>query len=262
MEKALMYKEFINESINDKNTFKAVLLAGGPGSGKSYIGDLMFGNKFSGMKMVNVDDIFTFFLKKNNLPLIIDETDEEMYAQQQVVRDFAKKLNKNVLFNSMDGVLPICIDGTGAESDKIEKITTTLVSIGYDVSMLFVDTSLKTAQKRNSERERVVPDSVVAEKWYEVRNNYQFYWSYYGDEFYRIENDEYYPRGSAEAVDFVQRLYKQGMKILTRPLKNPIGIELTKLMREQKVKYLSELDLDEIPNDIRTISRQIKHKTW
>ena len=50
----------LNEGVYDPNIFKAFFLAGGPGSGKSYITGRTIPRSL-GLKVVNSDDIFEFF---------------------------------------------------------------------------------------------------------------------------------------------------------------------------------------------------------
>ena len=63
-------KDLLFEGVNDPGIFKAVFLAGGPGSGKTYVVKQLFGipEKFNismtGMKMVNSDKELKFLLKK------------------------------------------------------------------------------------------------------------------------------------------------------------------------------------------------------
>ena len=60
--------ENINEGVNDPGIFKAVFLAGGPGSGKTYVAKNLFGIpdryniSMTGMKMVNSDKELKFLL--------------------------------------------------------------------------------------------------------------------------------------------------------------------------------------------------------
>jgi predicted ATPase len=46
----------LTEGVYDKNIFKAFFLAGGPGSGKSFVTGSAFGG--SGMKVINSDNAF------------------------------------------------------------------------------------------------------------------------------------------------------------------------------------------------------------
>ena len=54
-------KPFLEEGVNDPGIFKGIFLAGGPGSGKSYVAQQLFGIpervniSISGFKMVNQD---------------------------------------------------------------------------------------------------------------------------------------------------------------------------------------------------------------
>lgn len=46
-----------------------------------------------------------------------------------------------------------------------------LRELGYDTMMLFVNTSLQVAQDRNRQRERSIPDRMVANMWNMVQDN-------------------------------------------------------------------------------------------
>ena len=50
------FQEYITEGVYDPNIFKAFFLAGGPGSGKSFVTGNAFGG--SGMKVINSDNAF------------------------------------------------------------------------------------------------------------------------------------------------------------------------------------------------------------
>ena len=83
--------DIINEGVYDPGIFKAVFLAGGPGSGKSFVGHELIGipkGGFSGInmsfapsgvKLVNSDPEFEFFLKKIGIDPknLANMTDEE-----------------------------------------------------------------------------------------------------------------------------------------------------------------------------------------
>ena len=69
------FEQFITEGINDPNILKAVFLAGGPGSGKSYAAKRIFGiddnissrTSSLGLKVINSDVMFEFILGKDGL---------------------------------------------------------------------------------------------------------------------------------------------------------------------------------------------------
>ena len=66
----LKLMDLLTEGVHDKGIFKAVFLAGGPGSGKSYVAQQLFGipEKVNvstyGLKMVNQDQELELFLNK------------------------------------------------------------------------------------------------------------------------------------------------------------------------------------------------------
>lgn len=246
--------DILKESINDRYLFKAVFLAGGPGSGKSFIGKEMFGNEFFGAQIISSDIFFEFLLKKENLPLTIDPSKDE-YELQQKQREKAKRLAKSKMFTTIDGCLPILIDGTG---DKYEKVTTTasvLKKLGYDTNMVFVNTSLEVAKQRNQKRERKVPEEIVLKSWKDAQENMGKYQEFFTNKnFAIIDNSVYYDSSSEEYKQLSVKLYKMGQKILSEPLNNIIGKNLIKKMKEQGAKYLHQLLLTNKTDDLQKLN--------
>ena len=78
-----MYRT-VQAGINDPHIFKAIFLAGGPGSGKSFIAKQMFGGQ--GLKFLNSDAAFEYLLKKRSLSFDLNPDDEETYAKQMKAR--------------------------------------------------------------------------------------------------------------------------------------------------------------------------------
>ena len=75
MDTILNYKEEdldlgLDEGVNDPGIFKAVILAGGPGSGKSYVAKKM-GLKTLGLIVVNSDLFFVQLLKRKGLSRVL-----------------------------------------------------------------------------------------------------------------------------------------------------------------------------------------------
>ena len=56
------FQEYITEGVYDPNIFKAFFLAGGPGSGKSWVSAKTLSG--IGLKVINSDDVFANALKK------------------------------------------------------------------------------------------------------------------------------------------------------------------------------------------------------
>ena len=120
------YQELL-EGIQDPNIFKAFFLAGGPGSGKSYVVRKTTGG--SGLRVVNSDDAFESLLKKANLSLKMPAEEEE---PREVQRKRAKTLTKARTVNYVEGRIGLIIDGTGKDYDLITRQATQLKQLGYD----------------------------------------------------------------------------------------------------------------------------------
>ena len=156
----------LQEGLNDPNIFKAFFLAGGPGSGKSYVVRKTTGG--TGLKVVNSDDAFEKLLKDAGLSLKMPADEAE---PRDAVRGKAKALTSKSKGNYLDGRLGLVIDGTGRDYDKVSKEKRELENLGYDCYMIFVNTSLDVALQRNIERERSVPEDIVIKSWKDVQSN-------------------------------------------------------------------------------------------
>ena len=156
----------LQEGVYDPNIFKAIFLAGGPGSGKSYVVRRTTGGL--GMKIVNSDDIYEKMLKDAGL----EPTPEDIFSDEgQAIRVRAKATTKVMQGNFLQGRLGLIIDGTGKDYDKIAKQVAGLKNLGYECYMIFVNTSLETAQERNRMRSRTLPEDQVAQMWNGVQQN-------------------------------------------------------------------------------------------
>ena len=59
----------LEEGVYDPGIFKAIFLAGGPGSGKSWIAGQVTRPSIHGLKIINSDDMFEHLLKKNKVSM-------------------------------------------------------------------------------------------------------------------------------------------------------------------------------------------------
>ena len=156
----------LNEGLYDPNIFKAFFLAGGPGSGKTFVTKGSFGG--TGLRMINSDTAFEVALKKNNLSLKMPEDEAEA---RDIVRARAKATTGSMMDLSIKGRLGMVVDGTGRDYDKIKSQVAELRQLGYDCYMIFVNTSLDVALERNSKRERSVPEYITRKSWEAVQTN-------------------------------------------------------------------------------------------
>ena len=165
----------LQEGVYDPNIFKAIFLAGGPGSGKSYVVRKTTGGL--GMKVVNSDDIYEKMLNDAGL----QTTPEDIFSDKgQEIRKKAKATTKVMQGNFLQGRLGVIIDGTGKDYDKIAKQAAGLQKLGYETYMIFVNTSLDTAQERNKMRQRTLPEDEVSKMWNAVQQNIGKFQRFFG----------------------------------------------------------------------------------
>ena len=202
----------MQEGVYDPNIFKAIFLAGGPGSGKSYVVRRTTGGL--GMKIVNSDDIYEKMLKDAGL----EPTPEDIFSDKgQEIRVRAKKTTKVKQGGFLNGRLGIIIDGTGKDYDKIAKQVQGLKNLGYECSMIFVNTSLDTAQDRNRMRKRTLPEKQVAQMWNEVQRNIGKFQSLFGSKnFIIVDNND-------AGEDVFAKVWKRISKLVKTKVTNPIA---------------------------------------
>ena len=156
----------LQEGLYDPNIFKAFFLAGGPGSGKTFVTRNAFGG--TGLRQINSDSAFENALRKNGLSLKMPEDEAEA---RDILRARAKGTTDRTMDLSIKGRLGMVIDGTGRDYDKIARQKAILDQLGYDCYMIFVNTSLDVALERNSKRERSVPEYITRKSWTAVQSN-------------------------------------------------------------------------------------------
>ncbi len=144
-------------------------MAGGPGSGKSYIVKRSTGGL--GMKIVNSDIAFEKLLKDADFDFDFRDMSPEKTLERDKIRKRAKEVTAKMQSNFVAGRLGLIIDGTGAEYSKIERQKRLLQQLGYDTYMVFVNTSLDVAIERNNERRRKLPLDIVKTYWNNVQSN-------------------------------------------------------------------------------------------
>ncbi len=204
--------QIIQEGVYDPNIFKAIFLAGGPGSGKSYVVRRTTGGL--GMKIVNSDDIYEKMLKDAGL----EPTPDDIFSDKgQEIRVRAKKTTKVKQQGFLNGRLGVIIDGTGKDYDKIAKQVQGLKTLGYDCSMVFVNTSLDTAQERNRMRSRTLPEKQVAQMWNEVQRNIGKFQALFGSkDFIIVDNND-------AGEDVFAKVWKRISKLVKSKVTNSIA---------------------------------------
>lgn len=209
------FHTYLEEGVNDPAIFKAIFLAGGPGSGKSFIVGKT-GLTSMGYKVVNSDDAFEAAMKKAGMEM---NPDNIFSVKGQELRGKAKNLTGVKQAMYIKGRLGLVIDGTGKDPDKIAKQAINLRAIGYDVAMIFVNTDVDTAVKRDAERERTIGAEEATKYWKAVQRNIGKFQQMFGKKNFLVVDN-------SEGKDYKQetvRAYRDATKFTKAPIENSVA---------------------------------------
>ena len=203
--KDLLNPSVLNEGVYDPGILKCIFLAGGPGSGKSRVVKDLFGVgqglshvTHTGLKLVNSDPAFEAQLKKSGIdPKDLGRIEKENPELWDAItekpgspRNKAKKITDKMKSFYEEGRLGMIIDGTGDDIGKIKTKKDHAESLGYDCYMVFVNTSLEVAQKRNVLRDRTLSEERVTEIWKACQHNLGGFQTLFSGNFRIVDNTE------------------------------------------------------------------------
>ena len=267
---AIKDADVVVEGVDDPGILKAVFLAGGPGSGKTWIAKGLFGIpervnvSQSGLKMVNSDKELKFLLNKFGFGTNLDMLPDELFKQltdpkssdYSGLRTFAKELTGVRKKQYMNGRLGMIIDGTGDDFKEIRKQKREVEKLGYDTYMVFVNTSLDIALQRNENRDRILPVSIVKQSHREVVKNIGgFQGLFGGSNFLIIDNNKDLDEETAQKR--FNMLVRRGIgKFVKTPIKNKIGRGWV-----SKNKILKKMTKEHFLNE-KTLSYTLQSKDW
>ena len=186
----------------------------------------------------------TRYFKNGSIEVIeIDKMPDEVFKNltgdgpdSSGLRKFAKELTKERERLYRNGRLGMIIDGTGHNFSKIQSKKKELEDIGYDTYMVMVNTSLEVAQKRNQERDRVLPPDLLEKSWKDVQQNIGAFQNLFKNNFVIVDNSKHLNDKEAEAK-FVPLVTKVVRKFVSKPIKNKLGkkwVEKQKLLNRRK----------------------------
>ena len=93
----------LNEGLYDPGIFKAFFLAGGPGSGKSWVSERTLSGM--GLKVINSDNSFSRALEKEKMSLNMATQDAKEIARRDEIRAKAK-VSSTFSFNFFQSYVP------------------------------------------------------------------------------------------------------------------------------------------------------------
>lgn len=126
---------------------KLVIMAGLPGSGKSYVRKTVYKD----MEVIDCDEI------KKTLPGYNPKDPDGVHAQSKVLE--AQEIHK-----ALGAGKSFVYDTTATNWAKLVKLIGDAHEMGYTVELCYVRVSLSTAIARNAARERTVPVDLIKEK--------------------------------------------------------------------------------------------------
>lgn len=135
---------------------KIVFTMGTPAAGKSTVSRA----KFPSYNVIDSDEV-----KKT-----LDGYDPK---NPHLVHLESKKIVAEMFSEALKTDENYVVDGTGANAEKLIRRMTEAKAHGFEVELLYVVVSLKTSLKRNSLRERIVPEEVVIEKYNDIRYSFE-----------------------------------------------------------------------------------------
>ena len=206
------FKQIIQEGVYDPGIFKAFFLAGGPGSGKTYVTNRATGGM--GLKMVNSDIRFERYLQKAGLSLKMPDSEA---SARDPLRQRAKQITGDQMDRYVRGRLGLVIDATGRDYDVINRQRSMLQMLGYDCYMIFVNTSLDVALQRNRIRTRSVPEDITRKSWQTVQNNIGKFQNLFGrTNMIVVDNND------AKENELL-KVYKEVRRLINVPVRNYVA---------------------------------------
>ena len=191
--------EMLSEGVHDQGIFKAIFLAGGPGSGKDYVMNNTLDGQ--GLTEINSDKALEFLMDKEGLDKMMpaDETEK-----RNLVRGRAKNITELRQQLALLGRNGLIINGTGDDVTKTKNIKDQLEKLGYETSMLLVNTRDDISAQRNLERGqrggRAVPEPIRKEKWDNVQYARTEYAQMFGANYSEFDNSEDLREADPETV--------------------------------------------------------------
>ena len=229
----------LNEGVYDPGIFKAIFLAGGPGSGKSFVANELLGIPKGGFSKMDMS-FAPSGVDPSELGSLSDEEFHQLTEPEDSPRKKAKKVKdaKEKLY--IKGRLGLLIDGTGDDYAKIKKKNEELKKLGYDTYMIYINTSLEIAQQRNAQRDRKLPEKMVEKIWKDVQKNLGKFQSLFKGNFRIIDNSEKRVakrEPKAGVIIFPKNFYTTINKFIKSPVKSAVAKRWIQRQLDMKKKY-------------------------
>ena len=168
-----------------------------------------------GFKIVNQDISLEWLKKNHGLPEDMRDLTKEQKSTLGKLGHQARTIAKNKMMKYQGNAEGVVVDGTGGSIKAMEKLVKEFSDKGYDVSMLFVETSLKTALERNKVRkERSLLDKIVEKNHEAVQANKKGFKTMFSERFMEVKTDDLkqedaMPRDLVDKMDNFVKSYEK-----------------------------------------------------
>ena len=178
--KKILFEELLVEEkvVNfDSSNNNFVVIAGGPGAGKSFITQNLI--NLDNVKNFNVDQVRVMTAKKlwgnewqenistpEGYQKILDMTFTTSDPRNKTV-----KFLKNFLEYERNQPVNVVYDAGGGQEQVMKDVHKLAKDSGFETTLVYVRTPLELAQMRNDERPRSLPDDMVAQYHQKVKDN-------------------------------------------------------------------------------------------
>ena len=175
LKEELLREEKVVNFGNPTNNF--VVIAGGPGAGKSFITKNLI--NLDNVKSFNVDQVRVMTAKQlwggnweenistpEGYQKILDMTFTTSDPRNKTV-----KFLKQFLEQERNQSVNVVYDAGGGQEQVMKDVNTLAKENGFDTTLVYVRTPLELAQMRNDERPRSLPNDMVAQYHQKVKDN-------------------------------------------------------------------------------------------
>ena len=178
--KRQLIKELVQEYLlqevsiaKQKHPFKAFLMTGPAGAGKSFTSKNLLGIPAEVRRFtLNPDEIIEDIFPRFGLPLkFIQDQDDPIGAAQAEMRKLAKIATKSKATGFINRAKPLYLDTTGENPAKMIPVLEKLIELGYDIGIIKISVPKATSIGRDQKRERTVGEKVTGAIWDAYQKN-------------------------------------------------------------------------------------------
>lgn len=171
-----MVEQYLLQEVSikkQKHPFKAILMTGPAGAGKSFTSKNLLGIPAEVRRFtLNPDEIIEDIFPRFGLPLkFIQDEDDPVAAAQQEMRKLAQIATKSKAAGYINRAKPLYFDTTGENPAKMIPVLEQLIELGYDVGIIKVSVPKETSVGRDQKRDRTVGEEVTDKIWSDYQKN-------------------------------------------------------------------------------------------